>query len=271
VQLLSIGRFSRLSGLGVKALRNYDEIGLLPPAAVDEETGYRFYTASQLEVAESIRRLRRFDLPLEDIRRLIASDDPGELREILVVHQRRLAQRAAQLQIARLQLQAFIDGKEHVMGTASESLDVEQHRRLGIDLFNRTWTLMEHASRTPEEADELVHCAHASAYHWMHGGGTTANRARSEWQCSRVYTVVRQADAALLHARRCLELCESAPSEMEEFDLPFAYEALARAYALAGNGAESTAWLARAKEEAEKIVDEDDRALLESDLATIPS
>ena len=139
-------------------------------------------------------------------------------------------------------------------------------RELGVELFNRTWTLLETPDRDP---DELVHCAHASAYHWMQGGGTAANRARSEWQCSRVYAVLGRPEPALHHARRCLEICESAPDEMEEFDLPFAYEALARAHAVAGDEAESREWLARARSAAERISDEDDRVLLESDLASI--
>jgi hypothetical protein len=138
-------------------------------------------------------------------------------------------------------------------------------RELGTELFNRTWALLESPER---DADELLHCAHASAYHWMRAG-TVANRARSEWQCSRVYAVLGRPEPALHHARRCLELCESARDEVEEFDLPFAYEALARAHALAGDEAEAGEWLARARAAGEKIVDEDDRLLLEADLATI--
>ena len=74
------------------------------------------------------------------------------------------------------------------MGMRSESLQADEHRRLGIDLYNRTWTLMD----TP--GDEMLHCAHASAYHWMQSGGTTANRARSEWLCSRVYALLGRID-----------------------------------------------------------------------------
>jgi hypothetical protein len=155
------------------------------------------------------------------------------------------------------------------METGSESLGREEHRRLGIDLFNRTWTLMESPARTAEDDDELLHCAHASAYHWLRAG-TLVNRVRSEWQCSRVYTVLGHAEPALRHARRCLELAESAPAgELEEFDLPFAYEAMARAHALAANEAEWRDWLERARAGAASVADEDDRALLESDLASI--
>jgi DNA-binding transcriptional MerR regulator len=268
MELLSIGRFSRLSGVGVKALRHYDEIGLLAPEAVDAETGYRFYGASQLATAEAIRRLRRLELPLEDIRHLLAARDPQTVREVLVAHQRRLAVRDAQLKAALHKLQALIDGKETLMETRSESLDADEHRRLGIDLFNKTWTLMERSGRTPEEEDELLHCAHASAYHWLQAGAIV-NRVRSEWQCSRVYTLLGHAEPALRHARRCLELAESATDELEEFDLPFAYEATARAHALAGDADEAREWLARARTAGAEIADEEDRAILEADLASI--
>ena len=139
---------------------------------------------------------------------------------------------------------------------------------LGAGLFNHMWGLLEKPDRTAADDDEMVHAAHASAYHWMQAG-TVANRVRSEWQCSRVYAVLGRAEPALHHARRCLELAESAPSELEEFDLPFAFEAMARAHAVAGNEAEAREWLARARAAGEEIGDEDDRALLEGDLATI--
>ncbi|HEY8028370.1 MAG TPA: hypothetical protein VIE38_02550 [Gaiellaceae bacterium] len=138
-------------------------------------------------------------------------------------------------------------------------------RELGVELFNRTWALLESPGPDP---DELVHCAHASAYHWLQAG-SVANRARSEWQCSRVYSVLARAEPALHHARRCVELCESAPDEIEEFDLPFAFEAMARASAVAGHAEAAQEWLARARTAGGKIVDDDDRVLLESDLATI--
>ena len=155
------------------------------------------------------------------------------------------------------------------MSTPREALDREAHRRLGIDLYNRTWTLMEVESRTPEEDDELLHCAHASAYHWLHGGGAAANRARSQWQCSRVHALLGQAEGAVHHAWRCLAIVEGAPGEMEPFDLPAAYEALARAHAVAGRGEESRRYLALGRVEAAKIEDEDERAIIEADLATI--
>jgi DNA-binding transcriptional MerR regulator len=63
--MLSIGRFADATGLTVKALRHYDEIGLLVPARVDPDNGYRYYDAAQVEDAVTIRRLRALELPLD--------------------------------------------------------------------------------------------------------------------------------------------------------------------------------------------------------------
>jgi hypothetical protein len=143
------------------------------------------------------------------------------------------------------------------------------HRRLAVELFNKTWTLMNKSDRTRAEDDELVHCAHASAYHWRQVG-TEANWARGEWQCSRVYTVLGLGEPALRHARRCFELVESAPEEMEEWDLAAAHEALARAHATAGDADAARRHLELGRAALDAISDEEDRAQLEEDFASIP-
>ena len=66
--LLSIGQFARLSGLSVGALRHYDELDLLRPAAVDPFTGYRRYRPEQVETAQVIGRLRELEMSLDEIR-----------------------------------------------------------------------------------------------------------------------------------------------------------------------------------------------------------
>jgi len=75
---LLIGAFSRLSRLSIKALRLYDELGLLRPAFTDEITGYRHYAPSQVSQAEEIGLLRQLDLPLQAIRQLL--DAPPDER-----------------------------------------------------------------------------------------------------------------------------------------------------------------------------------------------
>jgi hypothetical protein len=155
------------------------------------------------------------------------------------------------------------------MGTqAAGTLDPETELRLGVDLFNKVWAALEKTDRTREDDDEMLHCAHASAYHWLQVG-TPANRARSEWQCSRVYAILDRVEPALHHARRCLELVEANPDAMAAFDLPAAYEALARAHMVAGEVEETRRYAGLGRAETAKIADEDDRAIMEADFATI--
>lgn len=145
---------------------------------------------------------------------------------------------------------------------------VEDERALAVLLFNRAWELMERPARTAAEDDELLHCAHASRYHWI-AAGTTINAVRGEWQCSRVYTVLGRAEPALHHARRCLELVRAA-DDAEDWDEPFAHEALARAYSSAGDAEAARRELELARAGAERVADEDDRELLVAALQTIP-
>jgi tetratricopeptide (TPR) repeat protein len=147
---------------------------------------------------------------------------------------------------------------------------VVNERQLGVDLFNDAWRLLERSDRTSEADEHLVHQAHASAYHWLKAPECEPkNRARSEWLCSRVYAVLGRAEPALHHAQRCLELAEANPENMEEFDLPFAYEALARAHRAAGDAAAASRYERLAREAAERMKDVEDRQMLLSDLATL--
>src|SRR5580704_10255498 len=72
VDQMSIGEFARDSRLSPKALRLYDELGLLPPARVDEDSGYRFYEAGQLKQARLIAALRQLQVPLAEIKAILA-------------------------------------------------------------------------------------------------------------------------------------------------------------------------------------------------------
>ncbi len=114
----------------------------------------------------------------------------------------------------------------------------------------------------------MIHAAHASRHHWAEIG-TGGNLARGEWQVSRVYATLGRAEPALYHAGRCLAYCEANPGDLEDWDLPYAYEALARAHEVAGNKAESRRFAARARELAEQVADAEDREHLEADLATL--
>jgi hypothetical protein len=146
-------------------------------------------------------------------------------------------------------------------------LDSETRRRLAVDLFNEVWRLLEQPGRSAEDDDRMLHAAHASRHHWSEVG-TTVNLARGEWQCSRVYAVLGRAEPALHHARRCLHYAEQA-DDAEDWDLPYAYEALARAYGVGGDRAEADRWRALARETGERIADPEDREHFLEDVATL--
>ncbi len=74
--LLSIGVFSRRSRLSMKALRLYDRSGLLTPADVDPDTGYRRYRESQLATARLVVMLRRLHMPLAHVAEVVSAPDP---------------------------------------------------------------------------------------------------------------------------------------------------------------------------------------------------
>ena len=139
-----------------------------------------------------------------------------------------------------------------------------EQRRLGVDLFNETWSLIE--SRADD--DRLLHIAHASRFHWGEAPECEpANLARGEWMVSRVYALLGRAEPAIWHAKRCLDHCEE--NGIGDWDLAYAYEALARAHAVAGN-TESADWKAKARAAGDAIADPADREHFDEDYATLP-
>jgi DNA-binding transcriptional MerR regulator len=276
-ELLAIGRFARLAGLSVGALRHYDEVDLLRPARIDPVTGYRSYRRDQLDTARTIVRLRDLEVPLDTIRAYLATDDPADRRRLMGDHRRRIEARTFRLQrILHVvgQLAGVTDPEETHAMTASPpdqltSLDPATHRALGAALFNHVWTLLEKADRTADEDAEMVHAAHASRFHWGRADGVQpANLARGEWQCSRVYAVLGRAEPALWHAERCRLILEA--NQVADFDIAAAYEALARAHAVAGDAAAADSWRARATDALDGIADPDDREIIAGDIATLP-
>lgn len=83
---VTIGDFSRLTLLSVKALRHYHEVGLLAPAEIDPSSGYRRYDVAQVETAQLIRRLRDLDMPVPDVRSVVLAPDPQTRDELLRQH-----------------------------------------------------------------------------------------------------------------------------------------------------------------------------------------
>ncbi|HMM31257.1 MAG TPA: hypothetical protein PKB13_05685 [Clostridia bacterium] len=136
-------------------------------------------------------------------------------------------------------------------------LTAAQHKELGIALFNETWMYLDTSARTSAQDFQMMDMAHASAYHWSFAGDHV-NELRSQWQLSRVYAVLSMGESALCHALRSLSLCQE--HAVKGFDLAFAYEAMARAYAVLKDAARTKEYKNKALALAAEIEDEGDRA-----------
>ena len=114
MERLSIGEFATRSRLSHKALRLYDELGLLVPAAVDPDTGYRSYEVAQLEQARLVAALRRIAVPLAEIKAILALEPTAAARQIALYWEGVEADHAARRNLARYLIDS-LSGKEPVM------------------------------------------------------------------------------------------------------------------------------------------------------------
>ena len=152
------------------------------------------------------------------------------------------------------------------MTSRTESVfDVEiAHQYFAKKLNGEVWDLLEKESRTPAEDALMMHAAHASLYHWMQVG-TVVNHQRGEWLIARVYSVLAMPTEALWHAQKCLTLTETHPTQMADFDIAFAYEGIARAYAVANNHIKAKHFNELALQAGNAIADEEDRRIFFSE------
>lgn len=146
-------------------------------------------------------------------------------------------------------------------------MDPTEERALAGALFNAVWDLLDRTDRTRADDDAMVHAAHASCYHWSKVGGPE-QFAIGEWQCSRVYAVLGMGETSMWHARRCLALCEE--YGFENFLPASAHEAISRAWCVLGDFDEARRERDLAYGLAVDLEDEDDRGVIESDLASLP-
>ena len=107
---LTVGELSRLTHLPVKTLHHYHEVGVLVPADVDPVTGYRRYAPSQVATAHLVRRLRDVRMPLDEVRALLATDDPAARESGIAAHLDRLQRELSATATAVASLRALLTG-----------------------------------------------------------------------------------------------------------------------------------------------------------------
>jgi uncharacterized protein YndB with AHSA1/START domain len=151
------------------------------------------------------------------------------------------------------------------------TVEEQWHRSAAVTAHNSTWALLDARTSpgdlTATEADDLLGCAYASAYHWARAAGRTpTNAARASWLLSRVHVVLGFGTLALHHADACAREVETAG--LVDFDLGYAHEARARALACLGRTDEARTELELAR--ATPVADPEDREIYDADLAAAP-
>jgi hypothetical protein len=141
----------------------------------------------------------------------------------------------------------------------------EAQQHFAKALNGKVWELLEKPDRSKAEDELMIYAAHASCYHWLIVG-TGLHHQRAEWLISHVFAELGMAGPALGHASRCLELANELPHLMQDFDWAYAYEAVARANALAGNQEEASRNVQKAEELGRAIANDEDKRIFLADL-----
>ncbi|HOH60631.1 MAG TPA: hypothetical protein PLI73_06940 [Candidatus Cloacimonadota bacterium] len=137
------------------------------------------------------------------------------------------------------------------------------HNYFASNLFNQSWDLLLKEGRTSNDEEVLLDTAHSSLYHWRQIG-EPINILRGVWMLAHVYTMLGHREEAMLQAQTCLRLAEE--QQVKDWDLAYAYSAMARAAALNEDKALFEQWFAKAKTAGSEIREEGDKNQFMSDL-----
>jgi hypothetical protein len=145
----------------------------------------------------------------------------------------------------------------------------DESRRLAVGYFNGAWELIDLPNRTAEQERDMLTLTFAARQHWIEAGGTPENLAIADWQVAHAASKAGFADLALAFARSAVAIAEA--NDVPTWLKASTHEALARAHASAGeiDGYTYEADLARSL--LDKVADSEDRTIIESQLASVPS
>jgi DNA-binding transcriptional MerR regulator len=174
--LMPIGEFAAASRLSQKALRLYGENGLLAPAWVDPESGYRYYRAEQLHAATLIALLRRAGMPLVEIRSFLrapsverldvyereVADEFAERRRVLRYVKRILKEEPMyDVLTKKVDEQPYVSRRKHVLVPELEPFIVDAFRELGRDGAGEPGFVLYHGPVNNEEDGPVEVCVPA--------------------------------------------------------------------------------------------------------------
>ena len=123
---LTVGEFSRITHLSVKTLRHYHQVGLLEPATVNPETGYRYYTPQQIPQAQVIRRLRDLEMPVPEVKVVLTANDQSARNAVIAGHLDRLETEFDKIHAA-------VDSLSSILDAPGSEVTIE-HRTTGATL-----------------------------------------------------------------------------------------------------------------------------------------
>lgn len=149
------------------------------------------------------------------------------------------------------------------------SIGPAEHRKLAIDANNSTWEFLDRDPDTLStlDSEEMMRRAYAAAYHWSRAeNATVINEIRASWLIAKGWIHQSRGDLALLISNRCIDMCMA--NNIADFDLAYVYEVKARSLACLGDidGAREAKMFALGVE----VADEEDRKLVQADLAKGP-
>ena len=122
-----------------------------------------------------------------------------------------------------------------IMVEKEDRLTMEEfHKKVAVETNNQIWPALDAENPTEAQLEGALHMAYASRYHWSKIG-TAVNAVRAEYMIARVYSAMKRGEPALFHAKRCLEMAQENKNNIEDWDLAFAYEVMARASSVSEN------------------------------------
>lgn len=120
--LFSIGQVAKLFRVNIRTLRYYDEIGLLQPAAVDEQSGYRYYSTEQFERLNTILYLRALDMPLKNILLFFEHKSTDRMMELLKEQEAVTREKMSRLTRVQRKLEQRISTLEYAAASVQQEL-----------------------------------------------------------------------------------------------------------------------------------------------------
>ena len=158
-KLYRIGEVAKMFRLSVGTLRHYEMLGILTPAHIDADSGYRYYNVEQFECLNTIRYLRMLDFSLEQIAAFLQNRDVEQMSEMLqqqkqIARQKRMEWKLIEKKIER-RLQRLKEAKAPGLGELEfRTIPAQRVIRIQSDLFLHTYLDMEEAIRELEREQD---------------------------------------------------------------------------------------------------------------------